>query len=72
MMVDRTPEFRQCIRDSQALLPPNIPIKPRRGGQGKHEDDQLSRATAVAYLQDAYTIVNICNIHELMKRFTNE
>jgi hypothetical protein len=63
MAVDRTPEFRQCTRDSQALLPQNTTIKPRRTGHGKHEGDQLSRATAVAYMQDAYTIVNICNVN---------
>jgi syntaxin 18 len=63
MAVDRTPEFRQCIRDSQALLPQNTTTKPRRSSHGKHEDDQLNRATAVAYMQDAYTIVNICSIN---------
>jgi syntaxin 18 len=71
MMVDRTLEFRQYIRDSQAFLSPNTPIKPRRSGQGKHEDDQLSRATSIAYMQDAYTIVSICNmdlINELLNK----
>ena len=59
MVADRTPEFRQYVRDFQTSLSPNTPKKPRRSNHGAHENEQLSRATSVAYMQDAYTIVNI-------------
>jgi hypothetical protein len=63
-MQDRTPEFRRLLGELQASLP--IPKqrsksqRPRRsaGADGANDDDQLSKSTASAYMQDAYTIVS--------------
>ncbi|PVG03615.1 hypothetical protein CPB86DRAFT_822160 [Serendipita vermifera] len=71
-MVDRTSEFRDCIRHIQASLPSNLPKKPRRTGLSTKDGDQLSRVTASAYMQDAYTILkhiqNLARALSLIKR----
>lgn len=57
MAVDRTEEFRHCIREFQASSPSKLPRKQSRNGHGAQADEQLSKATAIAYMQDAYTIL---------------
>ncbi|CAG7848448.1 SubName: Full=Related to syntaxin 18 {ECO:0000313/EMBL:CCA71220.1} [Serendipita indica DSM 11827] len=56
-MFDRTPEFRQCLQDVQATLNIHNASKPRKPATSPERNDQLSRATASAYMQDAYTIL---------------
>jgi len=58
-MFDRTPEFRQCIRELQASMPPKLPKKPRRSGPSANEEEQLNKVTSSAYMHDAYNIASL-------------
>ncbi|KAG8829511.1 hypothetical protein FRC17_006483 [Serendipita sp. 399] len=68
MTLDRTAEFRELLREIQASIPPKLPTKARRRNASPDKNDQLSRATAAAYMQDAYTILK--HIQALSKILT--
>ncbi|KAG9057371.1 hypothetical protein FS842_007072 [Serendipita sp. 407] len=57
MTLDRTAEFRELLRNLQTSIPPNILTKARRRNASPDKNDQLTKATATAYMQDAYTIL---------------